>query len=196
MTRLYLVRHGESLANAAGIYLGHTDWDLSSHGVEQAEETAEKLADVPFSAIYSSDLLRAFNTAVPHARRRGMEIINSRALREIRLGDWEGVRLEELKKFPEFNTGWHNSFGTFCPPGGESVADAAERVFRELRRIAELHDGETVLVTMHAAVIRGFWCKINRIPPSQWAERVKFPDNASYSIVDYDGEFFPRSYSL
>ena len=66
-TKIILIRHGQSLGNAQKIYLGHTDLDLSDVGREQAHAAAEYFKDEEISAIYSSDLLRAYNTALAHA---------------------------------------------------------------------------------------------------------------------------------
>ena len=73
-TRIYYVRHGQSYGNQHRIFLGHTDMDLTDMGRAQAARTAERLAEVEFAAIYSSDLSRAFNTALPHAEMRGMQV--------------------------------------------------------------------------------------------------------------------------
>ena len=78
-TLIYLVRHGESLGNAKRIYLGHTNLDLSDLGYIQANVTAQYLKGVKIDAIYSSDLLRAHNTALPHAQLRNLKVIDSTA---------------------------------------------------------------------------------------------------------------------
>ena len=75
--KFYLVRHGQSLGNLNRIYLGHTDVDLSELGYKQAEITAEHLRGVHFDSIYSSDLKRAHNTALPHARIRNIPVWDS-----------------------------------------------------------------------------------------------------------------------
>ncbi len=196
MTTIYLIRHGESIGNATRIYLGHTNLDLTALGYSQAEATAKKLSHVPFSAIYSSDLLRAMHTAEPHARLRGFDVIPSSKLREMHVGEWEGAKVEELLLDERFTKGWREKFGTFTFPGGENVQDAASRVYEALSEIAAKHDGETVAVAMHAAVIRAFWCKVIGAPKNEWAQTVAFPTNASYSIVEYEnGQFKPKEYS-
>ena len=198
VTRFYIVRHGESLGNLNRIFLGHTDWDLSEKGYEQAKMTAEALRDVHFDAIYSSDLLRALNTALPHAEMRGMSVTPSRMLRELYVGEWEGKSAEELtEKWGDvFTVEWRRDFGTFTPPAGESVLSGGKRLRAEIARIAALHDGGTVLVTSHAAVIRSFWAQMLGIEPSRIGAEFHFPSNASYSIVDVDGdEFTPIGYS-
>ena len=74
-TRLILIRHGESLGNSKRIILGHTDWDLSELGYRQAALAADALADRKVDAVYSSDLIRAYNTVLPMARSRGLSVI-------------------------------------------------------------------------------------------------------------------------
>ncbi len=197
-TKLIFVRHGESLANAQRIYLGHLDWDLSELGMSQARATARFLADEPFSAIYSSDLIRAYNTAMPHSEIHNLPIIKSRELREIFLGDWEGLphsALEE-KYHDEYFDGWRAGFGEFTPPNGEPIQDVARRIYNEALRIAKAHIGETVLITTHAAAIRSFWGLITKTEPKNLAKQIQFPSNASFSTVYFDGvDLIPGEYS-
>ena len=196
MTRIYLIRHGESIGNATRVYLGHTDLDLSPLGYSQAEETAEKLSSVPFTAVYASDLMRAMHTAEPHAKRRNLKVVPCRNLREMRVGEWEGARVDELLLDERFTKGWRENFGSFTFPGGENVGDAANRIFDAISEIAKAHEGECIAVVFHAAALRAFWCKILGIPKEEWATAVPFPTNASYSIVEYEnGKFTPVSYS-
>ena len=197
-TNIYLIRHGESLGNAKRIYLGHTDLDLSPFGYEQAKIAAERLRDVKFDVIYSSDLLRAHNTAVPHAELRGLDIIDSPLLREIYLGDWENRLVDELvnNEYDKFVVGWKENFGTFTVPGGESVIGAGTRFYNEVLRIARENEGKTILITAHAAVIRVFWCIINQIRPEDMASAYPFPKNASHTTAIFDGErIIPGVYS-
>ena len=189
-TLIYLVRHGQSLGNAKRIYLGHTDLDLSELGYEQANITAEYLKDVKIDAVYSSDLLRAHNTAVPHAALRNLPVNDSTGLREIFLGDWEGAEIDVLIKdhYDDFVIGWKENFGTFTVPGGESVQGAAQRMHDEVLRIAKENVGKTVLIASHAAVIRSMWGKISGVKPENLASETQFPTNASYTVIEYDGE--------
>lgn len=188
-TKIMLIRHGESFANARRIYLGHTDWDLSPLGKEQAERAAARLADVHIDRIYSSDLMRAYNTALPHAKLRGLEVEPRRELREIYLGDWEGCPIEELENnYPvEFCVGWRENFGTCAVPGGESVPALAERIYGAVKRIAEENIGRCVLIGCHAAAIRAFWGRVTETPAELVCGRIPFPRNASITTVAYDG---------
>ena len=197
-TNFILVRHGESLGNAARIVLGHTDMDLSELGYRQAKCTAKHLADVKIDEIYSSDLQRARNTAFEHAKIRGMEVKTSKKLREIFCGDWEMLSVPEVReKYPDvYDIQWIGGFGTFTFPGGESTQHAGARFYKEIQRIAEENYGKTVLVAAHAAVIRAFWAIMAEIKPENVANELPFPTNASYSLFSYEnGKFMLGSYS-
>lgn len=186
-TILCLVRHGESVGNKNRVCLGHTDLDLTDKGREQAEMTAKELSDVKFAEIYSSDLIRAMNTARPHAEMRNMSVIPSVQLRELYFGKWENASIDYLLEnyHDEFVIGWRGSFGTYTPPDGEYVQDMARRIEQELCRIASKNVGSNVLVVSHAAAIRALWGRISGIPKEQVAAAVNFPSNASYSVVEY-----------
>lgn len=199
MTKFIFVRHGESLGNAMRVLLGHTDLDLSDLGRRQAESTADALANEKIDAIYSSDLLRAYNTAVPHAEKRGIEIIKDREFRELYLGDWEGKSVAKvLEEYGDmYEKDWLANFGTFRCPSGESTLEAGERFYAECLRIAPLHSGETVMITSHAAVLRAFFAKVLGIPPEEIADRLAFPSNASYSEATYEnGKFSMVRFSV
>ncbi len=197
-TVLLIVRHGESIGNAKREFLGHTNKDLSELGYKQAEKTAEYLSKTKIDAVYSSDLIRAHNTALPHAKLRNLEVNDSEELREIYAGEWEGKRVEDIiEEYPNyFYEVWRAKFGECEIPGGESVPQLSERIYREVLRIASENKGKTVLIGCHAAAIRSLWGKITKTPPSFVANEIPFPTNASVSVVYYDGnELIPGEYS-
>ena len=198
-TKIFIVRHGQSQGNATHVYLGHTDLDLSELGKEQARLTAERLKNEKIDAVYSSDLLRAHNTALPHAAMRGLEVIDSKSFREVFIGDWEGMYVPDLKeRYPkEFMVEWVENFGTFRAPNGESVQEATDRFYKEAERVARENEGKTILIASHAAVIRGFWGRISNIAPENLAEAFPFPANASFSVLTYGDEgFVPVRFSV
>lgn len=199
-TKIILIRHGESLGNARRMLLGHTDMDLTELGYRQAEATAEALKDERIDVIYSSDLLRAMNTAVPNATLRGIEVIPDRELREIYLGDWEGRSVEDVMEQYGRDTylnDWVANYGTFVMPRGESTWECGERFLRETRKIAEANEGKTVLIVAHGAVIRSFFANISGYTAENMSNAVPFAANASYSIAYYEnGVFTPSEYSV
>ena len=198
-TKIIMIRHGESLANASNVYLGHPKWDLTEKGKMQAEAVADYLKDEKIDLIYSSDLIRAYNTALPHSKIHGIEITKSRELREIYLGEWEGLPLSEIETRwqNEFIHGWRENFGTCMVPGGESVPELADRIYNEVKRIANENEGKYIVIATHAAAIRAFWGKITKTPASEVAGKIPFPKNASCTTVLYErGELLPIEYGF
>ncbi len=198
-TKIILQRHGESEANATHVYAGQSDFPLSEKGKLQALAAARALRDEHIDVIYSSDLSRAYQTALPHAEIRGMGIIKSERLREIHIGDWEGKGRDFLlENYPyEAVYIWNNYFGIFRAPGGESAPAAAERFSNELLKIARENEGKTVLITAHAAVIRLAYGKFMGLEDFEIAKKLPFPNNASFSVLSFDGEkMLPVEYSL
>ncbi len=188
MTRLIFIRHGESLGNAQRRFLGHTDWDLSEKGYLQAQRTAEYLDGAQIDVIYSSDLMRAYNTVVPVAQRRGMNIIKDEGLREIWAGKWEGMEFDEIQKaYPEGHKTWMEDLGNAVCADGESVRELQARVKATIERIAAENDGKTVCIGTHATPIRTMLCVWQGLPISE-AKNINWVTNASVTIVDYDAD--------
>ena len=195
-TRIYLVRHGESVGNAKRALLGHTNLDLSELGVEQAKKCAKALSSLKLDAIYSSDLIRAYNTALPHAALRSMDVVPMQTLREIYMGDWEGAFVADLEGTELYELEWRKKFGTFKAPGGERVTDLADRIHNAVLELGKRHLGQTILIATHAAAIRSFYAKISGFKPEEWNDALPFPTNASYSVVEYEnGRLIPCEYS-
>lgn len=194
-TRILVVRHGESIANSKHMAIGHTDWDLSERGYAQAERTAEFLANTHIDAVYSSDLMRAFNTAVPHAKARGLTVIPDRNLRELYLGAWEGFEAAWLleNEYERYGLGFRGKFFGFRFPEGDSVDERGEIFLSALYRIAKENRGKTVLVAGHSAALRSAWGRLCGICDG---EKLPFSDNASVSVLYFDGErLIPGEYS-
>ena len=186
MTRLIFIRHGESLGNAQRKFLGHTDWDLSEKGYLQAKRTAEYLRDAHIDKIYSSDLMRAYNTVVPVAQIHGLEIVKDAELREIWAGKWEGMAFDDIQKvYPEGHNAWMTDIGNAVCDGGESVAALQRRVNAAVLRIVEENRGKTVCIGTHATPIRTMLCAWQNLPVTE-AKNITWVTNASVTIVDYD----------
>ena len=195
--KIILERHGQSVGNAKGIYLGHTDLGLTDEGIEQARITAEHLLPERIDAIYSSDLKRAYETAMPHAVLRNLEIKTSEKLREIFVGDWEGASVPVLKseQYDEFVI--RRTYRNFVYPNGESTYHAAERMRAELLKICEENPERSVLVVSHSAVIRAFWYYLSGYTEENMTDRVQFMPNAAYCTLTYEnGVLKPERYGI
>lgn len=198
-TTFYIVRHGQSIGNLRLMFLGHTDMDLSDLGRKQADVTCERLSDVDFALIASSDLTRAYNTALPHANARGVEVYTDKRFRELYCGDWEGMFVEDIKaKYGELYTDrWVHGFGEFVMPNGEAMASCVERMTEGCIELAKANPGANILIASHGGAIRGFYASVLGIAPAEVGDKLGWASNASYSIVEYDGEkFIPVAYSL
>jgi uncharacterized phosphatase len=140
VTKLLLVRHGETDWNAEGRLQGQTDRPLSDYGRRQARQLADELEGEQFEAIYSSDLSRAQETAEIVGRRLDVPVELDPDLREKDWGTWEGLNAVERDRV-EFV--------------GESTEAHQERMLQALRRISEHHPGDgVVLVVTHGGSMR------------------------------------------
>lgn len=191
MTTVYFLRHGQSLGNMNNIYLGHTDLDLSPLGYKQAELAAKFIGLLDIDAVYSSDLIRAYNTVKPSAEKLGLPIIKSEKLREIYAGDWEAKPVDTLWSdyYDSFYI-WRNDIGSSYPPNGESVPELYERITAEVERIVGENEGKTILIATHATPIRMMMCKYLGISLKE-AKNIPWVTNASVTGVRYndDGTF-------
>ncbi len=160
MTRLLLVRHGQSMANLDDIFAGHLDVELSPLGHEQAERTAEFIAEnYKVDKVYASDLKRAYKTAEHIAAKFGLEVIPVKQMREISAGEWDGETFDALwEKYPEEVGMWKNDIGNAGCTGGETTKDNACRIAAALEKIAQENEGKTVVVATHATPIRVTQC--------------------------------------
>lgn len=185
MTTVIVVRHGQSLSNVRATFTGQMDSPLTELGILQAEKTAEYLREQPIRAIYSSDLIRAMQTAEPVAKMHGLSIIPDRRLREICGGDWEGKRGDEIEKiYPENYAIWKTDVYRSTPDGGESFIEVAERMDGFMKEILERHRGECVALFSHALAVRALACRWFDLPLSN-VQNVPWCANASVSIVEY-----------
>ena len=198
MTRLVITRHGQSIANAEYRFAGHSDFDLSEIGKAQAELTSQYIcANEKINVIYSSDLLRAYNTAAPTAKKLGLEIIPTEELREIYAGEWEGRTTAELAvEFEEDFGVWKNDYANSRCTGGESTAEVYDRVVATVKRLAEKHDGKTLLLSTHATVVRALCAHSLGLTADRTGE-IPFTHNASINIFNYeDGKLIPEKMDI
>jgi broad specificity phosphatase PhoE len=154
VTRLYLVRHGQSAGNAEGRFGGHSATPLSDLGIEQARLTAEALAKEGIAAIYASDLHRTLQTAEPLSKLIDLPVIGTPAFRERHVGVLEGLTFDESKiAHPQDYYALVNRNIHHVITEGESYRHLLRRATGELRNILRTHQGEKVVVYSHTGVI-------------------------------------------
>ena len=154
ITRIILIRHGQSEGNAENRFGGHLPVGLSPLGQLEAEATAKALADEEISAIYSSDLARAFETALPLARLKGLTVNKTPAFRERNVGVLQGLTFEDASKrfSKEYEALLKRDFD-YVITEGESYKQVLERASNELNAILEKHKGERVCIFTHTGTI-------------------------------------------
>jgi len=154
ITKLYLIRHGQSAGNAEGRFGGHSPTPLSKLGFAQAKVTAKALAKENITAIYSSDLLRAVQTAEPLAKMLELEIVTRTAFRERNVGVLEGLTFDESKQeFPSDYYALVNRNIQHVITEGESYRHLLTRITAELRSILGKHRGERIAVFTHTGAL-------------------------------------------
>jgi broad specificity phosphatase PhoE len=179
--RVYLIRHGEVAWNRENAYVGQTDVPLTDVGRAQAERLADHLSTKGISHIYSSDLMRARDTAEIIASRAGLETttINAqdngaettgerrfsglvrsvRELREINYGEWEGLtEVEIAQRYPGTLEEWRVDAAHICIPGGETFSELRDRALPIFRKIALSHKDENIAIVGHKSVNRTILC--------------------------------------
>lgn len=165
MTRLLLVRHGETLLNKQGRFQGHGDAPLNDCGRRQAVALARAIHDEEIHAAYSSDLRRARQTLEIISVGRPFPIVDVPELREITFGDWEGATYAEVSQNdPEGLRRWELDPTANPPPGGEGLDAIDRRVGSFLDHLQMRHPDATVLVTTHGGPIRLIACRAVGLP--------------------------------
>ena len=171
MSKLFLVRHGDTTLNSAERYWGETDVELSADGLRQAERLRDRLAAERLDFVYSSDLQRAFVTAKTIASGHQLEVITCPELKEINFGEFEGLTFDEISQnYPEMVKLWTEWSLQVRFPGGESVDELNQRVTRFLERLETHSEKETVLIVAHSAPLRLLICHLLGIELRHWRQ--------------------------
>ena len=191
MTRILLVRHGESTANLHNIFAGHYNPELTELGHRQAECTGRfVLENYRVDAVYSSDLHRAYDTARHFADMAGLSVTANQQLREIYAGEWEEKTFTEVEEtYTEDWNRWRADPASAVCTGGESVRQLADRVFAALQEIAKNHENQTVLVATHATPIKVTMWQIMGGEP-ETIKNLAWVSNASVTELHWDGSRF------
>ena len=183
MGRFLIVRHGETVWNAEGRIQGHSDTKLSEHGVLQAQAVARRLADVTIDAVYSSDLLRASETANIILAGRVVPFYQTHLLRERYYGVFEGLTVDERRtQFPEMFAESLVKDLDFAPTGGESARQTLNRMTPWVSGVKEKHLEESVLLVGHGGSLRSSILALMEFPPEATWRFVM--GNCSLTIID------------
>jgi len=176
MTKLVLVRHGESQWNLENRFTGWVDVPLSERGVEEARQAGEKLRGYHFDKAYTSVLQRAIRTLdiiLEVIGRKDLPVEKDQALNERMYGDLQGLNKEETaKKFgAEQVKLWRRSYDV-NPPNGESLKDTAARVlpYYNAHIVPDLKAGKDLLVVAHGNSLRALVMQLDNLSKEEVVE--------------------------
>ena len=192
LTKLLLVRHGVTIWNHVSRYQGHTDVELSDTGREQARLLADRLSTEKITAVYSSDLKRAYETASILAAPHQLRVQMAEELREINFGVWEGLTYKEIsEKYKELAEKWYQSPATVRIPKGETFVELKERAYNAVLKLLKENDPGTIIVVAHGGTIRAIICGLLDIDLNH-AFRIQ-QDNTALNIIQYNQGFIVLS---
>ncbi len=187
-TRFCLVRHGETDWNAERRLQGHTDIELNARGLAQATQMAKALKkiDFQFDVLYTSDLLRAKQTAKAIEHLYSVSAVSHSPLRERHLGVLQGLTISEAPALePEL---WQAHLSRDIHQelqGGESILQFSNRIRSSLEQIQDKHAGKTILIVSHGGALDMMY----RMASNQAldSEKVVAVPNASLNWISHDG---------
>jgi probable phosphoglycerate mutase len=171
--RILLIRHGETDWNRNGRFQGRSDLPLNQKGKEQAHALALALKDEPLTAIYSSPLTRALETA--HFIKDfhpSVPLFEEEGLVEMNLGEFEGMEAQRwVAEYPDFIKRWRDTPASVAMPGGESLQEVQMRAIHTLERITRRYPAEsTLLFCSHNFVNRTLLCYALNVPLDRFRE--------------------------
>jgi len=160
MTRIILIRHGQTVWNRERRFRGQADVELDEFGLRQAQVTGQYVAARwPVIAVYASPLQRTMRTAEAVAHAQGLTAHPLAGLLDINCGEWQGQRGDEIAQHsPELFQAWQQAPHTVRFPGGEELGDVRERVTAALDDVIARHAGQAVALVSHSVVNRVLLC--------------------------------------
>ena len=183
MSKLLLVRHGDTESGSTLRYWGQSDVKLSAVGLRQAERLRNRLATEKIDAIYTSYLSRASVTAKTIAAEHQLDVVGCDELNEVNFGKVEGLTFDEVSRFyPEVAKTWVSQSLSLEFPDGENFDKFNSRVSKFLSRLDKHTSEETILIVAHAGPLRLLICHLLGIDLRHWRQfRL---DLASLSIIE------------
>lgn len=188
MTRLLLIRHGQTDYTLQNRYCGFNNPPLNDKGIWQSEKLAARLKETKIEKIYSSDLLRALQTAKIISGDSPVE--QSSDLREMSFGLFEGLKYEQIMdKYPELYRKWIDNPRKGKTPDGEGLKDLSRRVEKKISEIISRNEGGTIAVVTHSGPIRIVLCKALKFGLKKfWRIDQQL---CALNIIDYDQQASP-----
>jgi len=190
MTRIILVRHGQTAWNREERFRGREDLPLDETGRRQAKAVGQRIAaEWSPSAIYCSPLRRAVETAQAIGDACGLPVQPWPGLIDIDYGEWQGLTpAEAAARYPALHRAWLEAPHTVQIPGGESLGTVRARAFAALQEIIARHPDETIVIVGHTVVNRLLLCAILGLDNSRFWRLHQ--ETAAINLFQWDGADF------
>lgn len=185
MTRIILVRHGETTWNMEGRYQGQEDTPLSERGLKQGHMLADGLRDIPIDFCISSPLQRSYQTCKFCADLHNLPVATDNRLLEINHGTWEGILAKDIAaQYPDEYQQWHTAPHLVqMPGGGENLEDVRKRVRAAFDEYVKQYPDKTVLVAAHDAVNKAIICDLLELNMEHFWQIKQ--DNTCINVLEY-----------
>lgn len=192
MTKVYLVRHGQTEWNKKLTFRGRIDIPLNEIGHREAEAISEALKDKNIEVIYTSPLTRSIETAKPIAKLFHLEIVPIQGLVDISYGDWEGLTFNEVKKrYSDQYKKWEKRPDLVRFPNGETLNEVRDRSFRAFKNIVKENPGKSILIIPHRVINKVLLCAILGLSNSHFWEIKQ--DTGCVNLIEYSNDRFVLS---
>ena len=190
MTRIVLVRHGQTEWNRVERFRGRADLPLNEVGLAQAEAAARRIAATwPASAVYSSPLKRAMETAKIIAEALDLAVQPLAGLMDIDYGEWQGLSPDEVaERYGDLYTRWLEEPHLVHIPGGESLGEVRERAMAALEEVIARHGGQTVVLVSHQVVNKVLLCAVLGLDNSHFWHIGQ--ENGAINVFEYGDKGF------
>lgn len=194
VTKIYLIRHCQSMGNLDHRFQGRFDADISPEGAKQLELLGLRFRNEKLDGVYSSPLTRARKTAEAVAKYHNMEVIGNPGFLEMDVGEMENLRLSEVaERFPEVARDWDDAPERCAFPGGETMGQVYERVNAALDRLIEENQGKTIAIATHGGALRNIYTRICFGNLREIGKSQVF-DNTSVSLLEAENGLLRWSY--
>lgn len=189
-TKLYIVRHTETIGNIEKRLTGRQDYELTDNGIKMVNKLTEKLRNIKFDKIYASTSQRTVKTIKPLSKINKIEIQQKEELCEMYFGIYDGWKWEEVNKIqPKIKENQNKINEIYGIPKQETMKEVSERMYKCILEISKKNIGKTILICSHGVAIEAFLRKIVNIPFNE--EREKFCQyNVAINKVDFDNNIF------
>ena len=194
MTTIYLIRHAEAEGNLYRIVQGNRDSALTDRGWRQVHALERRFAGVTIDAVYTSDLYRARATATAVSKPRGLSAQGVPDLREICVGEWEGLTFGEIaRRDAQMLENFGKRMEEWRVAGAETPQGVLDRAWKFVSRVAAENDGKTIAVVSHGYILRLLLSKVEGMTLAETGN-VPHGDNTAVSLLEYDGGAFRLVY--